>query len=121
MFTHTVGWPNAWPQQDPWCLSSPTPPLFPPAPIRTRHTRRCAHAPIRETYVDAHTHPETCSDGVRNQDEEDVDCGGTFCGSCECTFIHLDDDTDAKLVFGEDFATAPRILRTPDGLDFSPA
>ncbi len=25
---------------------------------------------------------ETCSDGLQNQDETDVDCGGTQCGSC---------------------------------------
>src|SRR5207247_6436340 len=24
----------------------------------------------------------TCSDGIKNQDETDVDCGGTICSSC---------------------------------------
>lgn len=27
--------------------------------------------------------PETCSDGIKNQDETDVDCGGTKCAKCE--------------------------------------
>lgn len=25
----------------------------------------------------------TCSDGVKNQDETDVDCGGSKCGKCD--------------------------------------
>lgn len=29
--------------------------------------------------------PETCSDGIQNQDETGVDCGGTFCIPCHCT------------------------------------
>ena len=26
--------------------------------------------------------PETCSDGIQNQDETDIDCGGTICAPC---------------------------------------
>ncbi|GAA4942113.1 hypothetical protein GCM10023314_13990 [Algibacter agarivorans] len=29
--------------------------------------------------------PETCSDNIKNQDETDVDCGGTFCAPCDVT------------------------------------
>ena len=25
---------------------------------------------------------DTCSDGIKNQDEEDTDCGGAACDSC---------------------------------------
>ena len=28
--------------------------------------------------------PETCSDGIMNQDETGIDCGGTFCVPCHC-------------------------------------
>jgi hypothetical protein len=28
----------------------------------------------------------TCSDGVQNQDELAVDCGGSTCAVCDCTF-----------------------------------
>jgi hypothetical protein len=27
---------------------------------------------------------ETCSDGIQNQDETGIDCGGTFCPPCDC-------------------------------------
>ncbi len=30
--------------------------------------------------------PETCTDNVLNQDEEDIDCGGTHCAACEDPF-----------------------------------
>ena len=26
--------------------------------------------------------PDTCSDGIKNQDEEDIDCGGAVCPAC---------------------------------------
>lgn len=29
--------------------------------------------------------PETCNDGIQNQDETGVDCGGTFCLPCHCS------------------------------------
>ncbi len=32
---------------------------------------------------DSTTPPETCSDGIQNQDETDADCGGTICPTCD--------------------------------------
>ena len=42
---------------------------------------------VTTSYVDnitaiAAPAPETCSDNIMNQDETDVDCGGTICGAC---------------------------------------
>lgn len=30
---------------------------------------------------------QTCSDGIQNGDETDVDCGGNLCGPCSCTTV----------------------------------
>ena len=35
----------------------------------------------------------TCNDGVKNQDETDVDCGGNKCSKCEVELIPFDDQT----------------------------
>lgn len=34
-----------------------------------------------------------------------------------CVFLHLDDDAEARIIFGADFDNSPRIVRTASGLD----
>ena len=39
--------------------------------------------------------PETCTDGIQNQDETGVDCGGSVCSPCGATVENLEDFEDA--------------------------
>ena len=52
------------------------PPAPPPAPPSLGSSENTVPGPD--------TIPETCSDGIENQDETDVDCGG-ICGPCTST------------------------------------
>lgn len=56
----------------------------------------------------------TCTDGVQNNDEEAVDCGGMFCMPCHCVNGVLDGNETDVDCGGGDFS-APRCPQCTDG------